>query len=429
MGDAGFFKGTSSEQDTRFKDKEKSLLKSINFPKELDQKVNMRKVELSVMKPWISDKIIELLGFEDEVVVEYVHGLLDDPTSPIVDPKKMQINLTGFLESKTGAFMSELWALLLSAQQSPLKIPALFIEQKKEEMRKKEEADLEAQAAIKRRQEQEEENERRLAEIRRPEIRDGEIAPRQDCQTNQFESLHQLANAIGPVLVLVLALDVIHKLTRETVQAPDVLDLLLDLATDLDLDRLPLGEPNEELPHRHVRVDVTQRLQALGGLDLLLALAIAPARLPLGAPTGKRHHRRVHIAVTLRLVVPSVLPLVLAIDLDPVLPPLGGPNEELPHRHSHITVTQSHPDPNGVRSMSPPRHSNQQSSTMISIKGRASKLTAEKREASQPASAATGEKKIHRATEPPNQTRSRNLTEVVKERLLREKVKASMNQI
>jgi serine/arginine repetitive matrix protein 1 len=44
----------------------------------------MRKVELSVMKPWISDKIIELLGFEDEVVVEYVHGLLDDPTSPVI---------------------------------------------------------------------------------------------------------------------------------------------------------------------------------------------------------------------------------------------------------------------------------------------------------------------------------------------------------
>ncbi|KAA1074598.1 hypothetical protein PGT21_012997 [Puccinia graminis f. sp. tritici] len=173
MGDAGFFKGTSSEQDTRFKDKEKSLLKSINFPKELDQKVDMRKVELSVMRPWITDKIMELLGFEDEVVVEYVNGLLDDPTSPIVDPKRMQINLTGFLESKTGPFMSELWALLISAQQSPLKVPALFIEQKKEEMRKKEEADLEAQAVIKRRQEQEEEKERRLAEIRRRERAQG----------------------------------------------------------------------------------------------------------------------------------------------------------------------------------------------------------------------------------------------------------------
>ncbi|MBW0498565.1 hypothetical protein O181_038280 [Austropuccinia psidii MF-1] len=173
MGDAGFFKGTSSEQDTRFKDKEKSLLKSINFPKELDQKVDMRKVELSVMRPWIAEKIMELLGFEDEVVVEYVNGLLEDQANPIVDPKRMQINLTGFLESKTGQFMSELWALLISAQQSPLKVPALFIEQKKEEMRKREQADFEAQALIKQRQEQEEERERKLAEIRRRERANG----------------------------------------------------------------------------------------------------------------------------------------------------------------------------------------------------------------------------------------------------------------
>ncbi|CAH7684297.1 expressed protein [Phakopsora pachyrhizi] len=169
MGDAGFFKGTSSEQDTRFKDKEKSLLKSINFPKELDKKVDMRKVELSVMRPWIAQKIMELLGFEDEVVVEYVNGLLEDPATPIVDPKRMQINLTGFLESKTGPFMSELWALLISAQDSPLKVPALFIEQKKEEMRKRELEDIQAKALNQKRLELEQENERRLADIRRRE--------------------------------------------------------------------------------------------------------------------------------------------------------------------------------------------------------------------------------------------------------------------
>ncbi|KAI9619754.1 hypothetical protein H4Q26_014138 [Puccinia striiformis f. sp. tritici PST-130] len=109
MGDAGFFKGTSSEQ------------------------VDMRKVELSVMRPWITDKIMELLGFEDEVVVEYVNGLLDDPP---VQAKTEKI-LSVFEFQITGPFMSELWALLLSAQKSPLKVPALFIEQKKEEMRKK----------------------------------------------------------------------------------------------------------------------------------------------------------------------------------------------------------------------------------------------------------------------------------------------------
>lgn len=43
----------------------------------------MRKVELSVMKPWIAKKVIELLGFEDEVVIEYVCGLLEDTANPV----------------------------------------------------------------------------------------------------------------------------------------------------------------------------------------------------------------------------------------------------------------------------------------------------------------------------------------------------------
>jgi cell shape-determining protein MreC len=49
----------------------------------------------------------------------------------------MQINLTGFLESKTKQFITELWNLLLSAQNSVGGIPAAFIEQKKEELRKR----------------------------------------------------------------------------------------------------------------------------------------------------------------------------------------------------------------------------------------------------------------------------------------------------
>jgi serine/arginine repetitive matrix protein 1 len=43
----------------------------------------MRKVELSVMRPWIAKKINELLGFEDEVVIEYVSGLLEDENNPV----------------------------------------------------------------------------------------------------------------------------------------------------------------------------------------------------------------------------------------------------------------------------------------------------------------------------------------------------------
>ncbi|CAO0793509.1 unnamed protein product [Mucor circinelloides] len=134
MGDAGFFKGTSADQDSRFSNKEKKLLKSMSFPPEFDQKVDMKKVNLDVIKPWISNRITELLGFEDEVVIDYTCSLLEEKDQ---DPKRMQINLTGFLESKTQAFLSELWNLLLSAQNSVGGIPTEFIEQKKQELRRK----------------------------------------------------------------------------------------------------------------------------------------------------------------------------------------------------------------------------------------------------------------------------------------------------
>lgn len=50
----------------------------------------------------------------------------------------MQIMLTGFLNGKNARiFMGELWDLLLSAQASPSGIPKQFLDQKKEELKKK----------------------------------------------------------------------------------------------------------------------------------------------------------------------------------------------------------------------------------------------------------------------------------------------------
>ncbi|KAH7102344.1 PWI domain-containing protein [Auriculariales sp. MPI-PUGE-AT-0066] len=151
--DAGFFKGTSSEQDTRFSDKQKKLLKSLKFPPEFDKKaralqrmrhalteyvqVDLRKVNLQVIRPWVTKKVVEFVGFEDEVVIEYAIGLLEDTKNqPHPDPKDMQVNLTGFLTSSTAPFMQQLWELLLEAQDSPAGIPRSFVEEKKEEMRR-----------------------------------------------------------------------------------------------------------------------------------------------------------------------------------------------------------------------------------------------------------------------------------------------------
>ena len=72
------------------------------------------------------------------MVIGYIESqLLEKP----LDPKKMQIALTGFLEKNTAAFMSNLWTLLLSAQTNDFGIPEEFLEKKKEELRlKREEA-------------------------------------------------------------------------------------------------------------------------------------------------------------------------------------------------------------------------------------------------------------------------------------------------
>ncbi|SCV71221.1 BQ2448_2809 [Microbotryum intermedium] len=172
MGDAGFFKGTSADQDPRFKNKAQMAIAKMKFPPSFDHKVHsfhaslslvdMRKVELTVMKPWIAKKTVELLGFEDEVLIEYITSLLEDPDQPIIDAKNLQHLLTGFLNKSTPTFMQQLWTLLLSAQSNPLKVPTELLEEKKKEMREREEAE-----ALKRREE--EEKQRRLEDIRRRE--------------------------------------------------------------------------------------------------------------------------------------------------------------------------------------------------------------------------------------------------------------------
>lgn len=136
MGDSSY-KGVSAAQDSRFSNKESALLRKLKFPAHFDTKVDMRKVELSVIKPWIARRVTELLGFEDDVVLEYASGMLEEERFP--DAKKVQIQLMGFLESKTGEFMSELWELLISAQESPGGVPKRFVEEKKEELRRKRE--------------------------------------------------------------------------------------------------------------------------------------------------------------------------------------------------------------------------------------------------------------------------------------------------
>nr|XP_043635732.1 serine/arginine repetitive matrix protein 1 isoform X2 [Erigeron canadensis] len=132
----GFFRGTTADQDTRFSNKHAKLLKSQKFPPELENLVDMTKVKMDVMRPWIAHRVTELLGFEDEVLINFIYGLLEEK---VVNGKEIQISLTGFMEKNTGKFMKELWTHLLSAQQNASGVPQQFLDAKEEETRKKQE--------------------------------------------------------------------------------------------------------------------------------------------------------------------------------------------------------------------------------------------------------------------------------------------------
>ncbi|KAI1260987.1 PWI domain-containing protein [Xylariaceae sp. FL1019] len=146
------------------------LLRATKFPPEFNRKVDMQKVNLQVMKKWIASSISEILGSEDDVVIELCFNLIDGPRYP--DIKALQIQLTGFLDKDTAPFCKELWQLCLSAQSSPQGVPKELLEAKKLELiQEKIDADKAAEEARTRREEQER-RDRELTEIRERERRD-----------------------------------------------------------------------------------------------------------------------------------------------------------------------------------------------------------------------------------------------------------------
>jgi len=122
----GFFRGTSHDQDSRFANKQQKLKKSMKFPPEFDQPVDLKKVNLEAIKPWIQRRLTEILGFEDEVVIGLVVNVLENKEEQ-PDPRDLQINLTGFLAKKSKDFVLELWKHLLAAMEQPQGIPAYMI--------------------------------------------------------------------------------------------------------------------------------------------------------------------------------------------------------------------------------------------------------------------------------------------------------------
>jgi len=129
-------KGSASTDTGRFVNKDKKLASKIRFPPEFEKKVNLEKVALPVIKKWIAERILDILGFEDDIVVQFIFNMLDtakeEHRSP--DPKYIQIYLTGFLEHNARTFTEELWDHLVTACHNAGGIPTAMLKATKKKL-------------------------------------------------------------------------------------------------------------------------------------------------------------------------------------------------------------------------------------------------------------------------------------------------------
>ena len=83
--------------------------------------VDLGKVHIDVLRPWVTKKVCQYVGMEDDIIINMVMAELENADDENADPRRIQINVTGFLERNAGAFMAELWKLLISAHGNTLR--------------------------------------------------------------------------------------------------------------------------------------------------------------------------------------------------------------------------------------------------------------------------------------------------------------------
>ena len=128
-----FYKGTNVNQDGRFMNADKKLIEKMKIPPEYKIQIHKNKINLTIIKSWINKKLNDILGFEDDTLTNFIINLIEE-YDDIIDPKKIQYSITGFLDDKTYTFMEELWKILISAQNTINGIPEELIEEKKKEI-------------------------------------------------------------------------------------------------------------------------------------------------------------------------------------------------------------------------------------------------------------------------------------------------------
>ena len=66
------FRGTSLDNDDRYGNGDKKLIEKMTkdgkFANILNNKVNLKKINIPIISNWVSEKLVEILGFEDDIV-------------------------------------------------------------------------------------------------------------------------------------------------------------------------------------------------------------------------------------------------------------------------------------------------------------------------------------------------------------------------
>lgn len=121
------FRGSASTDTGRFQNKHQKMMNKINFPEELNVKIDMEKIEFTTIKQWITHKVEALTGIEDDILTGFIFNLLESETNP--NPKSIYVQLVPFLERKVRKFMVDLWILLKSAQENGTGVPQSMLDE------------------------------------------------------------------------------------------------------------------------------------------------------------------------------------------------------------------------------------------------------------------------------------------------------------
>ena len=86
-------------------------------PEGLRVKIDAKRIDVDALRPWISERVTQLLGVEDEVLNEMIASTIENGATHR-DGSAMLEQLRSFLDADAETFCVELWEMLASAQEN-----------------------------------------------------------------------------------------------------------------------------------------------------------------------------------------------------------------------------------------------------------------------------------------------------------------------